>query len=164
MARNSGNGWGGARVGAGAPRKDDAARWLGGVRSRHGKPVAKPKGPQPQFQPPRDLKEGVREVWNRLAPHAFDARTLTRGTADAFRDLCEAVVVRDGLLSKIQADGYGDKEGHHPLLSHYRGMYQRVEAGMLKFRLAPLGKPMEVAEEAPADPFAEFDAAPAVMN
>lgn len=118
-------------------------------------------------------------MWLRLAPHAFRERTLTRGTADAFRDLCEAVAVRDSLLSRIQADGYtsqtpdvvnesgevvrrGNPMGKHPLLTDYRGMFQRVEAGMLKFRLAPMGKPMTTEPEKPADPFAEFDAKPAV--
>lgn len=108
---------------------------------------------------PADMPELHREVWERLAPHALAQRTLTPGTAAAFRDLCEAIVVRDGLLTAIHQSGYISQDGgKHPLLPDYRGMYQRVEAGMAKFRLAPLGKPMvEDGERGEADPFAEFD-------
>ena len=40
-------------------------------------------------------------------------------------------------------------------------MMQRVEAGMARFKLAPIGKELPDAAP-PADPFSEFDEAPGV--
>lgn len=118
---------------------------------------------------PADLPVEQREVWTSLAPFAVQARTLTKATAQAFRDLCEAIVVKRSMLERIREDGMtylkvtvdGAGQEHtevkaHPLISQHRGMMQRVEAGMTRFRLAPIGKEM-VTEEPAADPFAEFD-------
>lgn len=84
-------------------------------------------------------------------------RTLNEDTKDAFRDLCELIVWRRRLLAQIERDGLtytkvsvdGAGVEHtelkkHPLLGEYRGLMQRVEAGRLRFRLAPNGKALTV--------------------
>jgi hypothetical protein len=120
---------------------------------------------------PADLPDDQKAVWEQLAPHALAARTLTPGTAGSFRDLCRAIVVRDGLLATIQAEGWtfvkvsvdGAGVEHselkkHPLVADHRGWEQRVEAGRARFRLAPIGKELVVAAK-PDDPFGEFEGA-----
>jgi hypothetical protein len=92
-------------------------------------------------------------LWSELAPHALASHTLTLETALAFRDLVEAIVVKRALLTRIEADGLvyikvmvdGAGTEHqelksHPLLTQFRGLMQRVEAGMARFRLTPDGK------------------------
>lgn len=142
----------------------------------HGQRGAKPGADLPKLgEPvpmPADLTPAQAEVWATLAPHAHVARTLTPATVVAFRDLCEAMVVKRQMAAKIQEDGYtylkvtvdGSGQEHselkaHPLISQHRGMMQRVEAGLVRFRLSPIGKEM-VAQEVQTDPFAEFDDGP----
>jgi hypothetical protein len=139
----------------------------------HGSKGAKPvqgTSKAPEAVPmPADLPADQRQVWLELAPHAREARTLTHGTAQAFRDLCEAIVLKRSMLARLEADGLtylkvtidGSGQEHtevkaHPLLAQHRGMMQRVEAGMTRFRLSPIGKEMATSEPE-ADPFAEFD-------
>lgn len=141
---------GGARVGAGRPRKSDASRWLAGNAGKRAaeRVPERPKAPVVRLvAAPDDLDELERAVWNRLAPHAAAAQTLVESTVEAFVMLCRAVVLERELSRK------SDERGG----PSHRGMIQRVEAGMLRFRLSPMGKPVEQPEEAPADPFAEFD-------
>lgn len=103
-----------------------------------------------EFEAPDDLTMEERHVWLRLAPHAFKARTLTPGTADAFSDLCRNRV----LMLKLGLDG--DKAG----TADHRGLIQRVEAQMKAFLVSPMGKPL--IEDAPKaeDPFAAFEDGP----
>ncbi len=169
-----GRGSGGTRAGAG--RKS-----LGGkLLSLHGGQARQPaqaapivsNEPLPPVKQPENLPEAYQVLWNELAPHALAARTLTDGTAAAFRDLCEAIILKRMMLAEILADGLTgtkvtlqmDEAGGgvqsvekkaHTLLSQYRGMMQRVEAGFTRFRLAPMGKEIVVAEKA-VDPFEEF--------
>jgi hypothetical protein len=109
---------------------------------------------------PADLPEDQRAIWQGLAPFAVEQRTLIPATAGSFRDLCRAIVVRDGLLATIQAagwtfikvsvDGAGVEHQElkkHPLTVEFRGWEQRVEAGRARFKLAPIGK--AIAPEAP---------------
>jgi len=155
-----GKGSGGARVGAGRKRNTEFQHWLSGDASKIGRgkgPAERALAEIERFGPPRGLSKAARRIWEGLAPHAFDARTLSAGTAAAFRDLCEAIVVRDGLMRRIRRDGFCVGGEKHPLLTDHRGWYQRVESGMLKFRLAPIGKPVVEAPEQPADPFAKFE-------
>jgi hypothetical protein len=167
-----GFGSGGARVGTGPKPKDAAAKRLTG--SRGSRKAAAPVATLPMVAPPDELPADQRAVWLQLAPHAVQARTLTAATAESFRDLCRAITIRNGLLDKIQTDGWtfvsvkvdGAGTEHpelkkHPLVSDLRGWEQRVEAGRARFRLAPLGKEI-AAPEKPEDPFAEFDVAPRV--
>lgn len=110
-------------------------------------------------------------MWLELAPLAAEQRTLTPATASAFRDLVEVIVLHRWMLSQVTSDGLTsgravhNDEGEviavaktaHPLLTHLRGMMQRVEAGKLRFRLLANGKPLEPTEE-PTDEWSEFDA------
>jgi hypothetical protein len=164
-------GWGGARIGAGRPRKDKGLARLQGSKRHKSKAgergVAVP--PPGDIQPPADMPADQQAIWDQLAPHALAAGTLTPATAESFRDLCRVVVVRNGLFAKIQEDGWTyitvkpDPDGgtheeirKHPLVTDLRAFEQRVEAGRARFRLAPMGKEMVSAEQ-PQDEFAEFD-------
>ena len=148
-----GNGSGGARVGAGRKKKKKADRVAAGTATRaERKEVAdladsaSPEARPASVRPPRMPRE-QRALWNRLAPLAVARKTLTPSTADAFRDLCEAIVLKAKYLKQIEKDGYtymspvGMKA--HPLVGPHRGMMQRVEAGFARFKLAPMGKDME---------------------
>jgi P27 family predicted phage terminase small subunit len=136
------------------------------MRSR---PKPKQQPAFPVLAPPSEMKEDAKAVWVNLAPLACEMHTLTEQTAPAFRDLCEAVVIRDAMASRIDTEGFtyekividGAGQEHrelraHPLVNPHRGMMQRVEAGYTRFRLAPMGKELvlPVKEE---DPFEQFD-------
>jgi len=150
------------RVGAGRPAKTQAAKVLAGT-------LAPPPGQAPAVPdpiaivpPPADLTEAQRALWDQLAPFALEARTLTAATVLAFCDLLEAIVVKRAMQARIDKEGQvlnlvsGKKA--HPLLGHHRGMMQRVEVGLARFKLAPIGK--ELTEgAAPVDPFSEFEEA-----
>jgi hypothetical protein len=163
---------GGKRVGAGRPPKDGTLALVHGSRDRGTRPagVASAAPPAASSAPvgePEGLPDDQRAVWASLAPHAHAQGTLTAETALAFRDLCEAIVVKRSLLAIIQVDGYTiqkvtvqtDEKGGalqnvepkaHPLLSQFRGLMQRVETGMARFRLTPDGKE-HVAPAAPKE-------------
>ncbi len=168
-----GKGSGGARVGAGRKSKTDAERWLSGNAGKRGIPVRQaPEGAGKAVElipVPPDLPADQAEVWNALAPHACGERTLLPATVQAFRDLCEAIVMKRRLLAEMERDGFtylrvtidGSGQEHtevkaHPLMSQHRGLMVRVESGMTRFRLAPTGKAL-VSPEAPKDEWAEFD-------
>ena len=164
-----GFGSGGSRLGAGRKSKGASVLRLHGGRDRKPRP-AKTPAPLAPVELPTDLPEDQRLVWMALAPHALAAHTLTPGTAGSFRDLCRAIVIRDGLLATIQdqgwtfvkvsVDGAGVEHQElkkHPLVADHRGWEQRVEAGRARFKLAPLGKEIAVAAKV-EDPFQEFDA------
>lgn len=167
-----GKGSGGARIGAGRKSNEEAARWLGGNAGKRGKRAKRPEsaGRTPELIPvPSGMPEEQATVWNALAPHACGERTLVPATVQAFRDLCEAIVLKRRMLAQIERDGFtylrvtidGAGQEHtearaHPLITQHRGLMQRVEAGMLRFRLSPMGKALEPVE-APKDEWAEFD-------
>jgi hypothetical protein len=114
-------------------------------------------------------------VWNELAPHACAERTLTPATAAAFRQLCGRIVLLDKIEAQIEADGImADKvtlqmdetggglqsveKKAHDLLTKCMTLMQRVDQGMLRFRLSPMGKELAQAEPDKAiDPIAEFE-------
>jgi hypothetical protein len=163
-----GNGSGGMRVGAGRKSKDQATAALHGSKGRVERAQSQPL-PLEHVSIPGDLPAEQATVWAELAPHALAARTLTQATAGAFRDLCEAVVLKRALLKRIEFDGLtyqkvsvdGAGVEHvevkaHPLLTQHRGMMQRTEAGYARFRLAPIGKEIAAAV-ADVDPFDSFD-------
>lgn len=164
-----GYGSGGNRINAGRKSKREAERKVSGSRSRT---PARDAGSAVPVEMPEDLPESQRHVWEALAPHATKAGTLTEATVWAFRDLCEAIVLRRQMAAQLELDGLmvnvvkvdeetgeryslGDPKAH-PLITHERGMRMRVEAGMARFNVAPMGK--SVAPPAKAvDPFEEFD-------
>lgn len=85
-------------------------------------------------------------VWHELAPHAFDARTLTPATAAAFSMLCRAVVKERELSASASRAGGPD----------HRGMMARVATLSKDFVVAPFGKPMYEEEKQPVNPLERF--------
>ncbi len=164
-----GYGSGGNRTGAGRKSKREKDRKLSGSRART--PVRDTPS-SVAVEMPDDLPEPQRHVWAALAPHALKSGTLTDATVWAFRDLCEAIVLRRAMAAQLELDGLmvnpvkvdeetgdrfslGDPKAH-PLITHERGMRLRVEAGMARFNVAPMGKSV-AAPAKPVDPFEEFD-------
>jgi hypothetical protein len=148
------NGHGGPRPGAGRKPKSKHLRGLDGGADRR---TRAPLSPAPtvavdEFDAPNSLTTDQRLVWLELAPHAFAARTLTKGTMAAFVMLCRNVVIERQLAAGALAG-----------TSDHRGMIQRVDAEMARFCLAPFGKAIfeaEVAssEHAPPNPLTRFTA------
>jgi hypothetical protein len=96
--------------------------------------------------PPDDLASEARAVWDQLAPHALQARTLLPATAIAFRVLCCNVVLERTL-------------GEDPLQRggpNHRGLMARVDAELAAFTLRPFGKPMLVEAAPAANPLDKF--------
>lgn len=141
---------GGARVGAGRPRRDPQSAWLKGDTVRRGprpvRPMTTVQALGTPVERPNHLDEEGLAVWKELAPHALELGTLTPATAMAFGDLCRAIVFERKLAMSVLAAAGAD----------HRGMMARVEAGRARFRLIPDGKPV-VAVAQPEDAFAEFD-------
>jgi len=101
--------------------------------------------------------------WNELAPRAIKQGTLTEVEVPALVDLCRARVLMVKLLRGAYTDGLTqvtDKGGlaSHPAIARYTTLQQRVDAGMLRFGLAPAGKVTGKEPDATADPFDQFDA------
>ena len=157
-------GWGGARIGGGRKKRTGvlsfpAAGKSAAVPAVTGEPVPMPAG----------MPEDQAAVWSGLAPLAHSVGTLTAVTAESFRDLCRAIVIRDGLFAKVQEDGWTyttvkiDSDGgthdelkKHPLATDLCKWEVRVEAGRGRFLVAPFGKPIAAAAKV-EDPFAKFD-------
>ena len=135
---------GGRRPGSGRKPKVSHLRALdGGVNRRPVSSIAQtpePTAPIETFEPPSDLAPEAVAVWCRLAPLAFARRTLTRTTEFAFCLLCRQIVL-EAMLSKIAAGA-----------PEHRGVMQRVEAALLRFDLAPCGKPLYEPEPPKAKP------------
>lgn len=100
-----------------------------------------------EFDAPNELTTEERNIWLRLAPGAFAAGTLTKGTEYAFILLC-----RNVLLEQQLREGAETRGG-----ANHRGILQRVETGLTAFGCRALGKPMVNPEPEEADPFQEFD-------
>jgi hypothetical protein len=107
-----------------------------------------------------------RAVWDRHAPDAIRAGTLTAGTANSFVQLvCEPEVIYQRILAAIDQDGLTFWQAteidkvlkKHPLITDLNNWHRRVDNGHKEFALAPMGKPLAPTEK-PADPFAEFEA------
>lgn len=179
-----GKGSGGTRVGAGRKRQSQAAGELKGSRRSRARAsgnqttaTAANQTEQPAKaaqqaatglegvlipEPPGSLTLDELAEWNDLAPRAAKVGTLTDETKLALRDLCQARVLKDRLLRKVSDHGEvvlgsNGNLAAHPLLTRFTTLLQRVEAGMMRFKLAPIGKEIEAPGEKPADPFSEFD-------
>jgi hypothetical protein len=138
-------------VGAGRRAQDARLTWLKGNPGKRGKtPPDVPKVAEivggPVERPTALLKKDALEVWDALAPLAVELRTLTPATAYAFAWLCRTLVL-ERALAKASATVGGP---------NHRGVMQRLEGLMARFRILPDGKPVVIAE-APADAWSEFD-------
>jgi hypothetical protein len=139
---------GGRRPGAGRKPKSDAMRELDGnaghrparVLNHPSGYVAAPPAPVEEFDAPNDLTTDERNVWLELAPHAFAARTLTKGTSEAFKMLCRNILLEKDMRASVLDRGR----------AAHQGMIHKVETAWLRFNLSPCGKAM-------------VDAAPAVV-
>lgn len=87
---------------------------------------------------PDELGFEERKVWLELAPFAMQNGTLTPATSLAFRVLCRNVVLERQYAASVTDRGS----------ANHRGMIQRVDAELLRFNLAPCGKPVAGAEPA----------------
>lgn len=144
-------GHGGRRPGAGRKPKSAHLRSIDGGAGKRGPAPASASATAAVevFDPPASLlTDAALLVWLELAPHAFQARTLTRATTAAFVMLCRNVVTERTLAAG--ASGGSD----------HRGMIQRVDAELLRFNLAPCGKaiyqPEEDAKPSPVNPLTRF--------
>lgn len=144
-----GVGSGGKRPGQGRKPKSVEERRLAGNAGHRGRVLDHPSSVAVQqlveveeFDAPNDLTIDERHVWTELAPHAFANLTLTRGTALGFRLLCRNVVLERRYALSVQDAGGAS----------HRGMIQRVDAELLRFGLAPCGKPIVTAQKADVDP------------
>jgi hypothetical protein len=143
-------GWGGRRPGAGAKKKAERIREMTGQVLAHPSSAGINTAPPPveEFDAPDDLTMDERRVWLELAPHAFAARTLTKATALGFRMMCRNIVLERQLAESAER-----------ATASHRGLIQRIDAELLRFSLAPCGKPMEVAaphQAAPVSPLQRF--------
>lgn len=159
----------GGNATAGRKPKQAFVHQLQGTKSRRAVVSAARRGVA-GAEMPVGLHGAAVAVWAELAPLAVQARTLTPETARALGDLCVAIVTRDAMAARIAEDGLtfqkvsvdGAGVEHveikaHPLIAHHRGQMQRIEAGLVRFRLCPIGKELTGPEDVPADPFAEFE-------
>lgn len=154
-----GIGSGGRRPGAGRKPKDAILRALDGGRASHSRKPATvlphpssdgleppaPKLPQvDEADAPIEFDAEERAVWLELAPHAILARTLTPATSLGFRMLCRNVVMERNYSKSVLERGS----------ANHRGLIQRIDAELLRFNLAPCGKPIASVEptEKPIDP------------
>lgn len=150
---------GGARPGAGRPRRDPSASWLAGNTRKRGPrrvetPPAVAKPVLGDVKRPKDLPEAETVVWGELAPHALGNGTLTPATAVAFAMLCRNVVIE----RKLSVSPLGVAGPDH------RGMLARVEGLMLRFGLVPNGKAIAAPAADDKDEWQEFDSGLALVK
>lgn len=137
------NGHGGGRPGSGRKPKSAVARSLDGGASHKAKVLPHPSSPAeppapvlPQLDEsdcPNELSHDERQVWLELAPHAKLARTLTEATSLGFRMLCKNIALSNRYYASVLDSGG----------PNHRGLIQRIDAELLRFNLAPCGKPIQ---------------------
>lgn len=150
--------WGGRRPGAGRKPKPrtEAARVLPhpsvpapgmpAASSLPGVPTTLDTSPIEEFDAPNDLTADERAVWLKQAPHAFQARTLTRATALAFERYCKVVVLE---RNEAKSSGVGG--------ANHRGLLKQINTYEVQFCLVPMGKPLAPAASAPSAPAVNDD-------
>lgn len=144
---------GGARQGAGRPRKSKKERALAGSRDRVRKPQAAFVGSTGDWLDegaiacPAALGRTEAAVWAELSPLAQRSGKLTPDMVPAFTLLCaQAAAEREMRVTEVRAWG-----------ADHRGLIRLVELGMARFRIQPDGRPPVDVEPA-KDGFEEFDA------
>jgi hypothetical protein len=119
--------------------------------------------------PPADITPEHRVAWDLFAGDAMKAGTLTAMTARSFVELvCVPKVMCDSLAEIIAKEGltyvkeskFGDEVKKHPLLTDLNNWHRRLDSGLAKFGIAPLGKPIVTA----AKPQSRVDAFKASMT
>lgn len=177
-----GKGSGGRRIGAGRKPKTARQHWLTGDAGKRGLALVErpadagaPKGqrrgkraertpPSPVIgaagEVPAELTDVERVLWERWAPRAKAAGTLTEDTTPGFVVLCQtaadAQVCRAEIYSRgivnvrtaMQETGNDDEAMEvvtvelraHPLWPQYRGLKTRLEMLMARYGIASMGK------------------------
>jgi hypothetical protein len=147
-----GAGSGGARSGSGPKPRSARVVSLRGGRAGLPDDASLPE----QVVRPAALSAKEAAQWDGLASHAIEHGTLVPSTVAAFVLLCKLSVMADEMYStlledgftyiKVTVDGAGkqhDELKAHPLVSQHRNTIQRIESLMVKFKVAPMGKPVD---------------------
>lgn len=136
------NGHGGHRPGSGRKPKATVLRGLDGGAGHRATPSAGVASAPAsvaaveEFDAPDTLTAEVRLAWMEMAPHAFAARTLTKGTMAAFVVLCHNVVLERRYAASVRDAGS----------ANHRGVQKLIQADRSAFSLRPCGKPIYEAE------------------
>lgn len=125
-------GWGGKRRGAGAKPKSVVLQHPGALPTTNALPEIE------EFDAPDDLSKDERDIWMKLAPHAFRRGTLTRTTAASFERFCKLVV-----LERKEADSSARGGPNH------RGLLRLIRDLEHDFMLTPTGRPLAVPRGVP---------------
>lgn len=150
---------GGARVGAGRPRKNDQDHRLAGTRVHRGLSLVGVPAPLPptsapadaSIEPPARLTPAARAYWDEWAPLAIARGTLIAETVPGFELLCTEAARRDNLTADIErqgltfikacADSAGDFElKTNPAEALRQKAVKQVENLMARYQLASMGK------------------------
>lgn len=144
-------GKGGARIGAGRPKKQlpQSGVLLGMDGSRIFGPPAGGEAPADPSAtaldalrvPPADLPKPQREIWAAWAPLAIERRTLVPGHAPGFRQLCRLAWVA-GMMERRLARLGPATEAAESLMTRYVKVEQRLESALQRFDLTGMGKPV----------------------
>ena len=160
-----GRGSGGRRIGAGRKRKGNVVAFTHGSRQRADQASSAPVV-SVEVAPPADILPAELEVWQRHAPDALRAGTLTLSTARSFvRMVCLPEVRYASALATLEAEGWtyqkqtelGKEPKVHPEQQRLEFWYRRIVDGHREFKLSPFGKAVAEPEKV-VDPFAEFEA------
>jgi phage terminase small subunit len=158
-----GIGSGGSRAGSGQKGKSRALRALQGNAGHRPLPQER-SAEAPNIEPPERLTPKEVEYWQELAPHAIEAGTLVPATVATFVLLCKchvmademhATMLNDGLIVikyVLTEEGSQEEKKIHPLLSPHRNLVQRIESLSVKYKVCPLGKPMDTDARKKAKP------------
>lgn len=163
-----GVGSGGVRAGSGQKGKSRKLRALQGNAGHRPLPPPLPSAPI-VLEPPERLTPKEVEYWNELSPHAIEAGTLVPATVATFVLLCKCHVMADEMHATMLNDGLTvikyvlteegaqEEKKIHPLVSPHRNLVQRIESLSVKYKVCPLGKPMDTEarkKPAPKNPWA----------
>lgn len=149
---------GGARVGAGRPRKTPAVV-VGMDGARFTAPPMPPPSDSPLLEPPADLAKPLQAIWRDLAPLAVQQQTLVAATTAGFRELCEQLHLKRELARALHKHGAASAEADR-VLKQYVKVALRVDGTLARFRLTGMGKPEPAAAVRPkaANPWAQVTA------
>lgn len=136
--RSSTSGWGGPRDGAGRKQRQPKVPTVLA-------PVVPPVASGSGVVRPEMPADAV-TVWNRLAPDAEAAGTLTPATAYAFGQLCQLAVRQQ--KAGVEADVQGLTDVGMRVLKVYLAATALLDARMRAFRIAPKGEPLVAAQQA----------------
>jgi hypothetical protein len=146
-----GVGSGGARPGAGRPRKALEAV----PPSRPGRLLAHPSVPAAQVPPvgidesqaPNELTFEERVIWLEIAPVALArGRTLAEVQAYPFRLLCSNIALERRYAKSVTEAGS----------ANHRGMIQAIDRELLRYGVVDFGKAAQKPKEKPANPFTQL--------